>query len=207
MFKGHIFTRQAIMLVDFLHRFRAKSTRAMYLSAWVKFLSLVYSARLKGASPGVLDPWVAKYVNDLRNGSRNLARDLQALGGACRTRSTSLGYQSAIRTLLADSDIALPPAGVKRLRRRPGLQRHERSGKALTPGRILRLMEHLDTRGRAILFILVSSGARLDEVLSIHVDDLDLGSRPARFRVRDAGGGFPGWPSSPGRPWEQSGCT
>jgi integrase len=174
------------MLVDFLEQYRAKSTRSLYVSAWVKFLSLVYGARLKGSSPGMLEPWVAKYVNDLRNGRRNLARDLQALGGACRTRSTSLGYQSAIRTLLADSDIALPPAGVKRLRRRPGLQRHERSGKALTPGRILRLMEHLDTRGRAILFILVSSGARLGEVLSIHLDDLDLDSRPARFRIRNA---------------------
>jgi integrase len=188
MLKGHILTRKAIMLVDFLDGYRAKSTRAMYLSAWVKFLSLVYSARLKGASPGILDPWVAKYINDLRNGRRDLSTDLQALAGACRTRRTCLGYQSAIRTLLAGAGIALPPAGERRLRRGPGLPRHETGGEVLTPGRILRLMEHLDTRGRAILYILASSGARLGEVLSIHLDDLDLDSRPARFRVRDAGG-------------------
>jgi hypothetical protein len=83
----------------------------MYLSAWVKFLSLLYGARLKGAPPEILDPWVTKYVNDLRNGRRDLAADLQSLGEDCRTRNTCLGYQSAIRTLLAEQDISLSPKG------------------------------------------------------------------------------------------------
>jgi integrase len=155
----------------------------MYLSAWVKFLSLLYGARLKGASPVILDPWVAKYVNDLRNGRRDLAADLQVLGESCRTRKTCLGYQSAIRALLAGEDLALSPGGQRHLRRARAphpLTRNE----SLTPGRILKIMEHLDTRGRAILYILISSGARLGEVLSIGLEDLDLDSRPARFRIR-----------------------
>ena len=172
------------MLVNFLNQYRAKTTRAMYLSAWVKFLSLLYGARLKGASPEILDPWVAKYVNDLRNGRRDLAADLRALGERCRTPKTCLGYQSAIRTLLAGEDLALSPGEQRHLRRarspRP-LTREE----PLTPGGILKIMEHLDTRGRAILYVLISSGARLGEVLSIDLGDLDLDSRPARFRIRN----------------------
>ena len=105
------------MLVDFLNQYRARTTRAMYLSAWVKFLSLLYNARLKGASPEALDPWVARYVNDLRNGRRDLASDLQALGEWCRTPKTCLGYRSAIRTLLAEQDIRLSPTGERRLRK------------------------------------------------------------------------------------------
>jgi integrase len=156
----------------------------MYLSAWVKFLSLLYGARLKGTSPEILDPWVAKYVNDLRNGRRDLAADLQALGENCRTSKTCLGYQSAIRTLLAGQDIRLSPTGERHLRRtsRP---RPLTRGEPLTPGGILKILEHLDTRGRAILYTLISSGARLGEVLSIDLGDIDLDSRPARFRIRD----------------------
>jgi len=156
----------------------------MYLSAWVKFLSLLYGARLKGASPEILEPWVGKYVNDLRNGRRDLATDLQALGESCRTRKTCLGYQSAIRALLAGEGLSLSPKGQRdlRLARSP----HPLTkGEPLTPERILKIMEHLDTRGRAILYVLISSGARLGEVLSIDLGDLDLGSRPARFRIRN----------------------
>ena len=177
------------ILVDFLNQYRAKTTRSMYLSAWVKFLSLMYSARLNGASPEILDPWVAKYVNDLRNGRRDLAADLQALGGSCRTPKTCLGYQSAIRTLLAGEDLSLSPKGAMQLRRARGRPHPLTRNEPITPERILRLMEHLDTRGRAILYILASSGAHLREVLSIDLGDLDLDSRPARFRIRNAEGG------------------
>jgi integrase len=157
----------------------------MYLSAWVKFLSLVYNARLKGASPEILDPWVAKYVNDLRNGRRDITADLQALGEICRTPATCLGYQSAIRTLLSEEAISLPPGGERRLRRARRQTRPPSGQDHLTPGAILKLLEHLDTRGRAILYVLASSGARLGETLSIRLEDLDLDSRPARARIRN----------------------
>src|SRR5512136_2333403 len=97
------------VLGNFLDQYRAKSTRAMYRSAWVKFLSLLYGARLKGASPGVLDPWVAKYLNDLRNGRRDLAEDLESLGESCGSRKTALGYQSAVLLLLAREGLVPPP--------------------------------------------------------------------------------------------------
>jgi len=177
------------LLSDFLERYRAKTTRAMYVSAWVKFLSLLYGARLGGASPETLDPWVAKYVNDLRNGRRNLASDLRALGEVCRTRKTGLGYQSAVRTLLAGIDPPLLPTGKARVPPLPGPPPSRAQQDPLTPGMVLRILEHLDTRGRAILFVLASSGARLGEVLAIRLSDLDLDSRPARFRIRDPEGG------------------
>ena len=195
------------MFVDFVNRYRAKSTRALYVSAWVKFLSLVYSARLAGASPEILEPWVAKYANDLRNGRRDLASDLRILEEQVRSPKTCQTYRSAIRTLLSAagegsseggsegpglnrrrSDLS-PPAGDER---RPGQARSEppsqAAGGTLGAGKILRLLEHLDTRGRAILYVLVASGARPGEVFSLRAGDLDLGSRPARFRVRDSSG-------------------
>ncbi len=188
MVEGRIFTRWLQSLRISWTSTRAKTTRSMYLSAWVKFLSLLYGARLKGASPETLDPWVAKYVNDLRNGRRDLAADLRALEEHCRTRRTCLGYQSAIRTLLAGENIALSPGDQRHLRRArlPPPQARE---DALTPEGILKIMEHLDTRGRAILYVLVSSGARPGEILSINLKDMDLDSRPARFRIRNSQGG------------------
>jgi integrase len=176
------------MLGDFLNHYRAKTTRAMYVSAWVKFLSLVYSARLKGASPEILDPWVAKYVNDLRNGRRDLSADLRALGEGCRTPKTGEGYQSAIRTLIGRVDSSLLPERGVRARRDYRQPRPPTGEETLSPTRILKLMEHLDTRGRAILYVLASSGARLGEALSIRLGDLDLDSRPAGFRIRNANG-------------------
>ena len=211
------------MFREFLNRYRARTTRAMYVSAWVKFLSLVYGARLAGASPEILDPWIGKYVNDLRNGRRDLDADLRALEGTLRSPKTAQSYQSAIRTFLAgregsrepdleqptirrgatwegsrepdlerrsrDPDLPLPPGGSRQPPRTGGVPPIPSGEAAFTTAMILRLLEHLDTRGRAILYVLASSGAQVKEVLSLRLGDLDLESRPARFRVRDPSGG------------------
>ncbi|HMK15913.1 MAG TPA: site-specific integrase, partial [Methanomicrobiales archaeon] len=176
------------MFVDFVNRYRAKSTRALYVSAWVKFLSLVYSARLAGTSPELLEPWVAKYANDLRNGRRDLASDLRILEEQVRSPKTCQTYRSAIRTLLATVDLSPPPGSEGRPEKARSEPPSQAIGGTLSAGKILRLLEHLDTRGRAILYVLVASGARPGEVLSLRTGDLDLGSRPARFRVRDSSG-------------------
>jgi integrase len=177
------------MFADFLSRYRAKSTRALYVSAWVKFLSLVYGARLAGASPEILDPWVGKYLNDLRNGRRDLATDLGALEESVRSPKTGQAYQSAVRTLLAEAHLPLTTGGSRKPVRAGGVPPPPPGDGALTTGMILRLLEHLDTRGRAILYVLVSSGAQVKEILSLRLGDLDLESRPARFRVGDPSGG------------------
>ena len=176
------------MFADFLNRYRVKSTRALYVSAWVKFLSLVYSARLAGTSPELLEPWVAKYANDLRNGRRDLASDLRILEEQVRSPKTGETYRSAIRTLLATLDLSPPPGSEGRPEKARSEPPSQAIGGTLSAGKILRLLEHLDTRGRAILYVLVASGARPGEVLSLRTGDLDLGSRPARFRVRDSSG-------------------
>jgi integrase len=176
------------MFVDFLNGYRAKSTRAMYVSAWVKFLSLVYNARLPGASPEVLAPWVAKYVNDLRNGRRDLTADLGALGDRVQNPGTRQTYQSAIRTFLATTDLPRQPRPPGPAPRGEGRPSPAPASETLTAGMLLRLMEHLNTRGRAILYVLASSGATPGEVLSIRIGDLDLESHPARFLVRDREG-------------------
>jgi integrase len=160
----------------------------MYVSAWVKFLSLAYGARLKGSPTEILDPWVAKYVNDLRNGRRLLADDLRALGENCRAEKTCRAYQHAIRTLLSRVDPSLLPQGEGRVRHPRDQPRPLTREEPLTPAGILKIMEHLDTRGRAVLYVLAASGARLGEALSIRLEDLDLDSRPARFRIRNANG-------------------
>jgi integrase len=144
------------MFVDFLSRYRAKSTRSMYVSAWVKFLSLVYNARLAGASPEILAPWVAKYVNDL--------------------------------TFLAGTNLPPRPGERGMSSRRQGVPHPPPVEEPLTAGMLLRLLEHLDTRGRAILYVLASSGAGPGDVLSLRIDDLDLEARPARIRIRDREG-------------------
>jgi integrase len=176
------------MFVDFLNRYRAKSTRALYVSAWVKFLSLVYSARLAGATPEVLAPWAAKYVNDLRNGRRDLDADLRILGDRVPNPKTSQTYQSAIRTFLATAGLPRQPETWRLPSRGPGRPPPPPAGEPLAAGMLLRILEHLDTRGRAILYVLASSGAGPGEVLSFRPEDLDLESRPARFLVRDREG-------------------
>jgi integrase len=176
------------MFVDFLSRYRAKSTRSMYVSAWVKFLSLVYNARLAGASPEILAPWVAKYVNDLRNGRRDLDADLRILEDRVRSPKTCQTYRSAICTFLAGTNLPPRPGERGMSSRRQGVPHPPPVEEPLTAGMLLRLLEHLDTRGRAILYVLASSGAGPGDILSLRIDDLDLEARPARIRIRDREG-------------------
>jgi integrase len=48
------------------------------------------------------------------------------------------------------------------------------------------ILQHLDVKGRALVLVLASSGMRMNEALSITLDDIDLSSKPACLAVRGA---------------------
>jgi integrase len=46
------------------------------------------------------------------------------------------------------------------------------------------ILQHLDVKGRALVLVLASSGMRMNEALSVTLDDIDLRSKPACLTVR-----------------------
>ena len=46
------------------------------------------------------------------------------------------------------------------------------------------ILQHLDVKGRALILTLASSGMRINEALSVTLDDIDLKSTPAVVTVR-----------------------
>jgi len=110
------------------------------------------------------------------------------LEGRMRSPKTYQAYQSAICTLLATVGLSPLPKEEEQLPKPGRTPPSPSKQESLSAGMLLHLLEHLDTRGRAILFVLASSGARQCEVLSLRLQDLDLESHPAKFLIRDVSG-------------------
>jgi hypothetical protein len=46
------------------------------------------------------------------------------------------------------------------------------------------ILQHIDTKGRALILVLASSGMRINEALSVSLDDVDFTSKPVCITVR-----------------------
>ena len=47
------------------------------------------------------------------------------------------------------------------------------------------ILQHLDVKGRALILVLAPSGMRINEALSVTLDDIALEAKPARITIRE----------------------
>jgi integrase len=161
---------------------RPAATSRSYRSSVKKFLLSVYGQ-------GELEDLAAKYIADYV--SRDFVADLKVACVACNTGKTASHLRASVLEFLRFHDIFPDEKTMYRLRKVRRSSEAETMDRALTLEDTKRIINHLGIREKAIVLVMLSSGARIGEVLSMSVKDLDLDKVPVRINLRFTKNGKP----------------
>jgi integrase len=175
-------------LDDFLKDYDNPSTKSGYRSAVYGFIKFVYKIKTKDPrntllpdTRVLLEKQIDKYLSEKRDNKA----DLMNFRTSMKDRPPLSQRQTInlVNEFLSCNNIVIPHADIKRVRRKikGGVATQETDFDIEIIRKILR---HMDVKGRALCYTLISSGMRIGECLQIRDSDIDLTSVPAKITIR-----------------------
>jgi len=175
-------------LIKFLAGYSNKNTRSGYRTAIESFLRCIYGikkADIKSKKVPAPD-YNALFEKYLISKRDNDADFLQFSEHLIETRPALSAKQSmtAIRYAMTYHGISISKGTSQDIRR------ETMKGSAATVDRVLNTkiinatLQHCTIQGKALFLCLASSGARLNEMLSININDVDFGNHPVKMTFR-----------------------
>ena len=176
-------------MADFLKNYDSRSTQNGYSAALYTFIDCIYGEQRKGGkvTPDeriVYEKLVDKYLID----KRDYAADLMKFATSLQSRpplSARLTF-SYVKEFLASNDIEAKHQDLKRIRNKLPKGGSRTIERDLDIETVRSIIQHMDVKGRALVLVLASSGMRINEVLSLPIEDIDLKSKPAVVQIRGA---------------------
>ena len=162
--------------LDFLRQFSSVSTVRNYKSALRDLFQVVYEKR------DPVEELADRYVSEDRDYRRDVEELLIALKGrAPKTIRTKL---SAVKMFLVENDIDFKEKFWRRLGKR--IQGHEAISDETVPNpqECRMLLNYLPVGGKALFMLLLSSGMRIGEALSLLPGDIDWEHDPVKIMIR-----------------------
>ncbi|NOZ82567.1 MAG: site-specific integrase [Euryarchaeota archaeon] len=171
-------------LEGFLNLYGKPNTRSNYRASLRIFLAHVYGRELKTLSNEEAEELSRQYLQEQRDRFADLqsfARSLLEQGRAPKTVALRL---AAVREWLAVNGWEPAPEEKRLLRKLLPPAKTVSEEDIATPEKLRRILQHLPLHGRALVLVLASSGMRLGEALSLHLEDVKLEEEPVRVVVR-----------------------
>ncbi|MBS3815416.1 MAG: site-specific integrase [Hadesarchaea archaeon] len=165
--------KKSKMKSEWLNQFGNENTKRQYeisLKQFEDFLSVSVNEYIKGLE------W------------EDFWRDLQEFWESLSDKApkTQNNRVRVVKLFFQDHGVEIPDSEWSKFRRRKMKasrpQTQDRAGKKSEWRRII--LNMASPQGRALYLTLLSTGARVGEILQIHVDDVDFDSDPARIRLR-----------------------
>jgi integrase len=165
-----------VSINDFLRQFESQSTKNSYQSSFKQFFRLIYPE----VDHNTLNEKSLQYLSENHDYQADIIRYRESLES--KAPMTVVVRLSAIRTYLEENGIEFS----KRFFKRVGGRRTEAISEEKVPTNeeLRRIVEYMPLQGKAVTLLLSSSGMRLNEALSLRVDDIDFNSSPVRIKVR-----------------------
>ncbi|WP_321507326.1 site-specific integrase [uncultured Methanoregula sp.] len=175
-------------IIDFTSKYSNKSTASGYKSAIESFLRCINNLPKKDKTgkkiPHDYETLFDQYLKDKK---RDRNADFTVFANCLKVDAVSAQSARQVMTnaryLLNAHGIKLKDVVVQDLKR-------EMKGGAGTVDKVMTAkvidaaLKEMDVRGRALVLTLASSGARLNEVLSLNLSDIDLESDPVKITIR-----------------------
>lgn len=173
-------------LNEFYDLYPNPRTAGGYRTALIHFFALIYDCPKQGRAVTSeeleeYDRLSRRYLAEERDHAADLMRFALAISN--RPPKTAKYYMAAVNQFCIENDIEVSQRARKRIRRRlpaGGAQTIERE---LTRDTLKEILLHMDTHGRALCLLLVSSGMRIGEALKIHLTDIDLEDDPPTVTI------------------------
>jgi len=174
-------------LADYLKNYNNRSTVQGYYSAVYHFLDFIYGKQRE--SPHVREGEREKYeklIDKYLKSKRNYPEDLGNFVVSLHDRPPLTARQIFIRVkeFFNYYNKELPSKELKFIRNKLPKGNARTMERDMDVETIRTILQHLDVKGRALVLVLASSGMRINEALSVTLDDVDLGVVPSCVSVR-----------------------
>ena len=182
---------------DYLVLFPTATTAHAYRLALVRFFAFLEGKLSRSNSQvsyspddlAAMDAAAVAYLEAVQAGTRSPASDIvhflaamQAVGFAPTTIAVN---RSALIGFLEENGIELSRLDERRIKKRLPRHRGVTEEEIITREHLQAILPLLSIRDRAVVLVLLASGARIGEVLKLRLRDVDLGAEPARVVFRE----------------------
>ena len=175
-------------LEKFLEGYSNKSTKAGYKVAIESFLRCIYGLKKEDIKSGKIpspdyNALFEMYLLSKRDNDADFIRFSEHL---IETRPALSAKQSmtAIRYAMTYHGISISKGTSQDIRRETMKGSAATVDRVLTPKIINAALQHTTIQGRALFLCLASSGARLNEMLSVGINDIDFNTNPVKMTFR-----------------------
>jgi len=174
-------------IADYLKHYNNPSTAGGYTSAVYAFIDFIYGNQRKGKKvtheeKEIYENLVDRYIEDKRNYSEDMAGFVVSMQS--RPPLSAKQTFTSAKEFFNYYNLQLPAKDLKFIRHKLPKGKVRTIERDLDIDTIRTIIQHLDVKGRALVLVLASSGIRINEALSLNLDDIDLTSKPAVITVR-----------------------
>lgn len=174
-------------IADYLKHYPNPSTAGGYTSAVYSYLDFIYGNQRKGKKvtpeeKEIYENLVDQYIEEKRNYSKDMADFVVSLQS--RPPLSAKQTFNSVKEFFNYYNLQLSAKDLKFIRFKLPKGKVRTIERDLDIDTIRTIIQHLDVKGRALVLVLASSGMRINEALSLNLDDIDLKSKPAVITVR-----------------------
>lgn len=174
-------------IADYLKHYDNESTAGGYTTSLYLFLDFIYGkqragGRVSDTEKEVYEKFVDKYLKEKRNFSKDMAEFVITLQS--RPPLSARQTFNSVKAFFEYYDRTLPAKDLKFIRYKLPKGSARTVEKDLDIDTIRTILQHLDAKGRALILVLASSGMRINEALTLSLEDIDLNAKPACITIR-----------------------
>lgn len=171
---------------DYLKHYDNKSTAGGYSSAVYSFIDYIYGKQREGQRVTAeekekYEELVDKYLNEKRNYSEDMAGFVVSLQS--RPPLSARQTFTFAKEFFNHYDLELPAKDLKFIRNKLPKGSVRTIEKDMDIDTIRTILQHLDVKGRALVLVLASSGMRINEALTVLLEDIDVKSKPVTITI------------------------
>lgn len=174
-------------LADYVKNYSNRGTQQGYYTAMYHYLDFIYGKqrklyRVNDAEREKYEKLIDKYLKEKRNFSEDMTNFVVSLHN--RPPMTARHLFNGVKEFFSYYGKELPSKDFKFIRNKVPKGNARTVEKDMDIDTIRVILQHVDVKGRALILVLASSGMRINEALSVTLDDVDLESVPAVINVR-----------------------
>lgn len=174
-------------IADYLKHYDNPSTAGGYSAAVYTYLDFIYGKQRTGAR--VTDEEKKRYeklLDKYLKEKRDFPGDMAGFVVSLQSRPPLSARQTFtfVKEFFNHYDRELPAKNLKFIRHKLPKGNVRTIEKDLDLDTIRTILQHVDTKGRALILVLASSGMRINEALSLAVEDIEFKHKPTVITVR-----------------------
>jgi integrase len=189
--------RSKTPITDFTNGCRTKGTAYSYRSGVLLFLSVMYQRTRNSRKTSTLEfkeyeKLASQYLTEKRNHAADMIAFIQSMTRNKTPSKTIKVKVQGVREFFVKHDIEINDKEKREINKvMPRRARRETDYDYLNIDKLQAILPHLDIRMRALTLCLSSSGARIGEVLTAKIPDINLDVKPITLYLRDTKTGNP----------------